>query len=141
MEPLSSTASVIAVVSIAIQLADSTKQLCAFWSSIKEAPDEVQTIATEVKILSSIFSEMALEAQRVPPDETLCRVLKACADISEKLRVLTNDLEPGFASKSLTARKWTAFRAVWKSGKCTKIQDALERLKSTTILAQHNQHR
>ena len=114
MEPLSSTASVIAVVSIAIQLADSTKQLCAFWSSIKEAPDEVQTIATEVKILSSIFSEMALEAHRVPPDETLCRVLKACADISELLKkasLLENGPLSGPSGKVGSAQK---SRMLWR---------------------------
>ena len=140
MDGLSSGASVIAVVSLAIQLADSVKQLCEFWSSVNGAPGHIRSIATELELLSSILANIALEAQRVGPDKSLSGVLRSCTDKVKILTVLTNDLEPGFASRMLRLRKWTAFKAVIKREKVEKLQDGIERLKSSLLLAQQYHH-
>ena len=141
MDGLSGAASGIAVISLALQLGGSIKHLYDFWGSVKEAPDEIHAITTDLSLLLSVLTEMAVEEQYSVPDPTLTTVLKACCDKAEKLVFITNDMEPGFASKSLRIRKWTAFRAVWKGERLQKFQKVLEGLKMTLMLAQQNHDR
>ena len=141
MDGLSGAASGIAVVSLALQLGDSIKQLYDFWHSVKEAPDHVRTIATELSLLSSVLTEMAFEEQHLEPDQTLTTALEACHDRVKTLTHITNLLEPGFTSRSLRIRKWTAFKAVFKAEKIQNFQKMLDGLKITLMLAQQNHHR
>lgn len=71
----------------------------------------------------------------------LNKVLETCCDRVKKLTRITGDLEPGFASRSLRVRKWTAFKAALKGEKIQKFQGILEGLKSTLMLAQQSHHR
>ena len=141
MESLSAAASGIAVVSVAIQLADSVKKLHVFWCSVKEAPDDVRDIANDLVLLSAVLTQIAHEAQHSDPDITMVYALGGCQDKVRRLLAILNDIEPGFASKSLRIRKWTALRAVLKQGQLDKFQKALDRLKSTLVLAQQTQIR
>ena len=52
MEGLSAAASVIAVSSLAFQLAEGTKKLFEFWDSIQNAPEEVNDIKLELESLT-----------------------------------------------------------------------------------------
>ena len=54
MDVLSATSSVIAVISLAIQLGDKTKKLCDFWKDMKGAPQEVEQIISDVSITASL---------------------------------------------------------------------------------------
>ena len=141
MEGLSAAASGIAVVSVAIQLAESFKKLSDFWKSIKEAPEDIRAISTDLDLVSSVLAEIANETQHVQPDDTLIAVLNACWDKVKLLTGIVNQIEPGFASTSLRLRKWTAFKAVLRRGELIKFQEALERLKSTLLLVQQNQYK
>ena len=141
MDGLSGTASGMAVVSLAIQLGVSIKKLCEFWTSVKEAPDDVRAITADLHLLSSVLAEIASEEQHFDPDPTLETALKACGDHVAKLVRIANDMEPGFASKKPRIRIWTAFRAVIKGESIQKSQRILEGLKSTLTLALHNHHK
>lgn len=141
MDGLSSAASVIAVVSLAVQLADTAKQLCDFWTSIKDAPEDIRTIVADLELLNGVLAEMASESQHTGPDKTLTAVLQSCAGKLKSLTALTANLEPGFASKSLRTRKWTAFKFVLKGEKLRRFQEVLESLKSTLVLGQQNRQR
>ena len=141
MDGLSGAASGMAVVSLALQLSSSIKQLYDFWDSVKEAPDNIRTITTDLNLLSSVLAEMAFEEQHFGPDQILTSVLQACCDRVKKLTHITRDMEPGFASRSLRIRRWTAFKAVLKTEKILRFQHVLERLKITLILAQQSYHR
>lgn len=55
MEGLSAAASGIAVVSIAVQLANSIKSLCEFWGSVQDAPDDIRAIVKELGLLSAVL--------------------------------------------------------------------------------------
>ena len=114
MDGLFAAASVVGVVSLAVQLGDSIKKLRDFWDPVKEAPDHVHAITTGLSLLSSVLTEIAFEEQHCGPDYTLTRVLEACRGRVNKLPNIINDMEPGFASTSLRMRKWTAFKAVLK---------------------------
>ena len=141
MEVLSATASGIAVVSLAFQLAESVKKLYDYWNSIKEAPEDIEAISMDLELLSSILTQIAHEAQHVEPDSNLVPALNGCW---VKVRILTtilNEIEPGFASTSLRVRKWTALKAVFKRGQLKKFQEALGSLKCTLLLVQQNQYR
>ena len=141
MDGLSAAASGIAVVSIAIQLAESVKKLCDFWDSIKEAPDDVRAISTDLEILSKVLAQIAHESQNQEPDATLVAALQGCSVKVRTLDEIVSDIEPGFSSKRFRVRKWTALRAVLKHGQVVKFQGALESLKVTLLLAQQNQSR
>ena len=141
MDPFSAAASGMTVVSLAFQLGQSIKQLHDFWDLIGEAPDDIHAIQEDLGLLSSVLAEMANEVQHSGPDQMLTRALKACCDRANKLTGITNDMEPGFASRSLRIRKLTAFKAVLKGEKIHKFQEVLEGLKSTLILAQQSNNR
>lgn len=97
MDGLSSAASGFAVISLAIQLADGVKKLCDFWNSVKDAPEDIQGVIADLRLLLIVLTEMAVEDQHVESDSALAAVLKACNDKIHRLADLTNDLEPGFA--------------------------------------------
>ena len=141
MEGLSAATSGIAVVSVAVQLAESFKKLYDFWKSIKEAPENIRAISVDLEILSNVLVQIADEAQHVEPDVTLIAALNACCVNAKTLTMLLNEIEPGFASKRSCVRKWTALKAVMKQGELIGFQEALDRLKVTLLLVQQNQHR
>lgn len=141
MEGLSAAASAIAVASLAIQLAENVKKLCDFWNSIKEAPEDIRAISTDLDLLSSVLTQIAYETQHVEPDATLVAALHGCSIKVNKLATLLNEIEPGLASTRSHLRKWTAFKAVLKHGQLMKFQEALEKLKGTLLLVQQNQNR
>lgn len=140
MDGLSAAASGIAVASIALRLADSVKQIYDFWTSVKEAPDDIRTITEDLRVLSSILARIEKEAGQVEPDATLEAALNGCMLNVKILTSLLNDIEPGFASTRSRVRKWTAFKAVLKRGQLVKFQGALEGMKSTLliVLAEHD---
>lgn len=140
MDGLSAAASGMAVVSLALQLGESIKQLYDFWGSVKDAPEDIRAITTDLGLLSSVLAEMASEEQHSGPDPTLTAVQQACRDKVRKIAKLTDEMEPGFASKSPRIRKWSAFKAVLKGEKIQKLQKVLDGLKSTLMLAQLNHH-
>lgn len=140
MDGLSSAASITAVVSLAFQLAHSAKQLCDFWTSIKDAPEDIRTIVADLELLTSVLAEMASEAQHTGPHTTLAAVLHSCTGKLKSLTALTNNLEPGFDSKSSRIRMWTAFKFILKGERLRRFQEVLESLKSTLVLAQQNRH-
>jgi hypothetical protein len=78
MDVLSGPASVIAVVSLAIQLAENAKKLYEFWHSIDEAPQSIREIAAELKLLSNVLSNIAVNDQRYGPNETTTSALESC---------------------------------------------------------------
>ena len=141
MDGLSAAASGIAVVGIAIQLADSVKKLCDFWDSVKEAPDDIRMILTDLRLLSNVLAEIAYEEQHAEPDITLPLALNRCWSYVNILTALLDKMEPGFASRSCCVRKWTAVKAVMKSRDLAKFQEALERMKCTLLLVQQHRSR
>ena len=141
MEGLSASASAIAVVSIAFQLADSVSKLCDFWNSIEEAPEDIRAVSADLELLSGFLAQISCEAQHVEPDPTLIAALNGCSMKIEALAMILSEIEPGFGSRSLRVRKWTAFKAVLKHGQIVKFQEVLDRLKCTLLLVRQNQDR
>ncbi|KAG8533003.1 uncharacterized protein KY384_001785 [Bacidia gigantensis] len=133
-------ASAFAVVSLALQLAESVKKLYEFWDSVVEAPRHIQATTTDLKVLQSILCCIADDAQHTQPDELLTNVLQSCnGKVASLLRIL-GEIDPGFASSKLHTRKWTAIKTVRMSAKLQKFQDTVEKLKVSLLLAQQTHY-
>ena len=141
MEGLSAAASGIAVISVAVQLAESFKKLCDFWKSIKEAPEDIRAISVDLEILSNVLTQIAHETQHVEPDTTLIAALNGCCVKVKILNKVLNEIEPGFSSTKYRVRQWSALKAVLKRGELLKFQVALDRIKATLLLVQQHQNR
>ncbi|KAL8905275.1 MAG: hypothetical protein Q9207_002746 [Kuettlingeria erythrocarpa] len=141
MDGLSTAASGLAVVSIAIQLADGIKKLHDFWTSITEAPEEIKESLLELELLSSVLTQIAHDQQRHEPDTTLTNALSGCCAMVNRLATILGEIEPGFASTSSRIRSWTAVKAALKQKTLKKFQDGLERLKTMLSLALQLQNR
>ena len=140
MDVLSTAASVAGVASIAVQLADSAKKLYDFWSSVKDAPDTIQRMTTDLQLLSDVLSRIALEAQSSRPDDTIVAHLRNCNVKLQSIVDLINKFEPGFASESFSIRKWSAVKAALKDEKLEKLLSAVESAKTTLIIVLQTSH-
>ena len=134
MDPLSGAASVFAVVSLAIQLADGIGKVYTVWGVIKDAPPAVRRIATDLGLLSEVLAEIADDGQLIKLDGRLAGALDDCQSIVQELTSMIEELERRLGSKKkIIDRKWTAVKAV---DKLKKNQRKLESMKSTLQSAQ-----
>ena len=135
---METAAGVFAIVSLAIQLAENMKKLSDFWSSVKEAPSDVQAIVDDLDLLCDVLESIASEAHWTESDVLLERILQRCTEYIEKLDAILQEVQPGFASTKRPVRQWTAIKLVVKSDKIKKFQLILDRLKGTLMLVQQN---
>jgi hypothetical protein len=136
MEGLSVGASAIAVVSIAIQLSDSIKKFSDFIDSAKEAPENVESILSELRFLSSILEDIRL--QQSSPLNTNTSAANRLTDLQQKITTfaaLANRYRPSLNSKDRRIQKWTAMKVAFKSEKFKKFSDSLNQEKLNLILA------
>ena len=138
MDGLSAAASVIAVASLAFQLAESTKNLFEFWDSVQHAPEEINDIKSELESLRNVLEQIGHEAQHQPSSPSTASALRLCSRKINTIRSLTADIESGFTCSRIRTRKWSALRAAFKREKIEKVQNSLNRLKATLILVLFN---
>ncbi|KAL8783376.1 MAG: hypothetical protein Q9213_004695, partial [Squamulea squamosa] len=141
MDGSPAVASGIAIASIAIQLADSVKKLHEFWSSVKEASEDIRAISLDLETLATVLTCIAFESQRARPDVILAAALEHCSLQVKQLTMILNAAEPGFASASTRVRYWTALKTVMKQRQVKKFQRALDRAKVNLLLVQQHQIR
>jgi HPt (histidine-containing phosphotransfer) domain-containing protein len=89
MDGLSGAASVIGVVSLAIQLADSVKKLLNFWDSVQNAPDNVKAMAKGLRVLSVVLDNIETHQKLHGEDQTTTELLDSCRDHVTALMNLT----------------------------------------------------
>lgn len=134
MDGLSTAASLIAVTSLAFQLAEQTRKLFEFWDSIQHAPEEINNIKSELESLRSVLEQIGHEAQHQPSSPSMASALRLCSGKIDTIRSLTADFESGLTCSRIRTRKWSALRAVFKREKIEKVQNSLDRLKATLVL-------
>ncbi len=138
MDGLSAAASLMAVTSLAFQLAHTTKQLFEFWESIQDAPEDIRKIKSDLEFLTKVLEYIAREARQQSPDHLMESALRLCSDKIDTIMSLTLALEPNFASGKLVVRKWGAFRLVLKRDKFKQLRKSLDRMKDTLMMVQIN---
>lgn len=141
MEALGGAASVISVASLAIQVCEELKKVHDFWQSVKEAPDDVARISTEINLCITWVTIIATNYQRqgfnhgslneVAATDTLKLCLKAALDMNDEFK----DLESRF-SKGLLCRKWASVKFVFRKDKTEKVMIRVERMKTLLIIVQ-----
>jgi hypothetical protein len=133
MDPLSVAASCLTVVALPIQVAEGAKRLYNFWRNVKDAPDEVKTLVSELGILSEVLDKLQRRYQN-PLAAT--SPLFSCNNFIQKLTTITRRLEPGFESGSQRARTWASVKTALKRRDIESILGSLRDAKVTLILAQ-----
>ncbi len=138
MDGLSAAASVMAVTSLAFQVAHTTKQLLEFWESIQDAPEDIRKIKSDLEFLTKVLEHIAREVRQQSPDPLMESALRLCSDKIDTIMSLTLTLEPHFASEKLVICKWGAFRLVLKRDKFKQLRKSLDRMKETLMMVQIN---
>lgn len=78
MEGLAAASSVIAVVSIAVQLADSIQKLCDFWESVQDAPEEIRGVIDDLKVLQLVVDELRHNEEMFGPRAIVTQSIQGC---------------------------------------------------------------
>ena len=138
MDGLSAAASVMAVTSLAFQLAHTTKQLFEFWESIQDAPEDIRKIKSDLEFLTKVLDHIAREARQQSPDPLMESALRLCSEKIDTITSLTLAFEPNFASGKLVIRKWGAFRVILKRDKFKQLRKSLDGMKETLMMVQIN---
>jgi hypothetical protein len=142
MEGLSAASSVIAVVSLAIQIGASIQKLCDFWDVVEDGPKGVRAILTDLHVVSNVLEDIRCDASLFKPHSRALNAcltaLDGCRESVEALSAIVNDLQPGFSSQNGTAKKFTALKIAWKADKIRRFQESLRDMKITLTLARLN---
>lgn len=135
MDGLSAAASAIAVVSLAVQIAESLRELCDFWDSIQEAPEDIRAILNDLRLLELVIGDIRRSGEVHSADAVTSLALESCSQKVFSLVVVVNDIEPGFRAASRRKRGWSSFKAALKGGKLKRFRDSLSETKLTLLLA------
>lgn len=134
MDGLSAAASVITVGSIAVQLILSINKFYDFVKSVEDAPQEFRTIAKELKLLALTLESLRHGGTR-ENDLSTKAALDICKEKIERLLLIVQRYEPGFATRNKQKRRWNALKATFKTNEIHKIQKSIEEAKTTLLLA------
>jgi hypothetical protein len=145
MEVLSGTSSVVALVSLAIQLGDNIKKLCDFWQSMNGASKDIQLIIGDLSILADIAESIGEEARAPRPHtrslDTSLKALNQCRSGVEELRNIIYKYQPGLASPSPKVLAWTACKFTWQGENVRRFKEALRDTKLTLMLARQESNK
>ncbi|TVY81433.1 hypothetical protein LSUE1_G001778 [Lachnellula suecica] len=122
----------LAVVSVAVQLADGCIKLYMFWDSIKGAPEEVAGVMDDLLLLSTVLEDISSH-KRLAPSVTVG--LRCCLTKVRELNCIVEEFDLSFRSTSRRERLWSAFKATTKSKQLKRFRESLSETKSTLMLA------
>lgn len=141
MEALGGAASVIGVVSLAIQVCEDLEKIQDFWQSVKEAPDDVSRISTEIKLFITWLTIIANNYQRLgfnhggPNEVAATDTLKTCLATVHDMSDEVKDLDSRF-SKGPLSKRWASVGFVFRKDKMEKLMQQVERMKLLLIIVQ-----
>lgn len=130
---------VVGIASLAIQLADSIRKLRDFWSSVKDAPSDVQANITCLGLFCDVLEVIASDPSGIENDVLLEKTLSLCREYVGQLDTILQETRRGFASGKRSVRTWAAIRVVLNGDKIKKFHSILNMLKETLMLVQQNQ--
>lgn len=116
---------------------------CDFWESVEDAPDDINRLTRELKlltiILKSISRELTSGGTNTAQDSIVMDVLKmANEDISELHIIATQLASKIDPARGKVRRKWGQIRIVLKSDKIKKMKGHIESAKSLLVVAQNS---
>ncbi|WQF81183.1 Putative fungal domain of STAND protein [Colletotrichum destructivum] len=136
MEVLSGVSSGFAVVSLALQLAEKVTKIHDFWRSVRDAPDELGSIAAELEFLERVYIGIAHNAQRETIDPILTKALEDGQQEVTRFEALVSPLRKRCETESKLKRKWASIVAgVWRKEEVAEFRNSISRTKSTLLMA------
>lgn len=142
MEVLAATSSVLAVVSLALQLATTVQHLVDFWETVKDAPAEVEEIRSQLRVLSALLRSIEVDTKHSSDDDGSSLAhdcLLICQRSIFKLEKLSKKWNDEL-SRGGMRQKWSCVRKAMKEKELASYWDELERTKSTLLLYQSSRN-
>lgn len=141
MDVISGVASVFAVVSLAIQLAQSTQDVSRFLRSITDAPKEVDRLISLLEQLQLILDGVqALNTKQMEQDgvpdlrlSAIFTALQKCRNNLEPLESLLKKAKDRLKNSSKLARTWASFKFTLKK---KDVEDFQNRLQQAMLMIQ-----
>jgi vacuolar-type H+-ATPase catalytic subunit A/Vma1 len=131
MDPLSFTASVISVGTVAVQGANTLRKAVAFWDSIQDAPKDIDRLSQEASLLANIFDDIDRDFKlgKIPSqlhDNYLIAMRLAKEDLNE-LTDLIDKLSGKLASSTSTVKRhWAKLQITLKDEKISKMRNKFQ---------------
>lgn len=148
MDPLSTAASGIAVVSLALQLIQSVDNINTCIRKVKDAPKELTRLTERLERLGALLTDVdhliqqraAVQAHTAPPSETISCCLRSCQEILAPLKTIVDDFTKLQArSRSTASRIKSDIRFSMKTRDITsieaRIQDEISSLTTAVVVA------
>jgi len=133
MDPLSTAASGIAVISLTIQLAGSVREIHRFLRSINEAPNELKRLIDLLEQLDLILDGIgALQSKQKDQDgvpnmhAAVIRALQKCQSRLELLAGVVDKAKNGLNKSSKVSRTWASLKLTLKKRDMDEFESRLE---------------
>ena len=134
-------ASGISIGTLAVQIVGSFQHILDLHSTIKDAPENIQSLLKEIELLGNVLSE--IEDEETQPTQTqtsstrqaVCTTTKYYQEAADCISHVKRDIAGYFPSKSSRRRYWIAVKTVMKEKELIKCLMRLERAKSLLNLA------
>jgi len=128
MDGLSAAASGIAVVSLAIQLVDSVREIRRFFRALKDAPEELSRL---LDLLDHMELMLGYIVKLVDPDSdispSVLKAIQTCEKALNKLYVLIQKVKRNSTAQTPLKRSLGFFRLVCKKQEVEEIEKQLDR--------------
>lgn len=133
MDCLSVAASIAGVISLAMQLSQTTCKLIAFLDTVKEAPTEIGRLNDLLKLVFGMSASVvnALEYQRkqrgeaAPGNEHLCEVLIICLKRLIPIQHIVDEVEAHQTRSNVIAKSWIKVKAALKKDEIMELERQL----------------
>jgi len=135
MDGLSAGASVLAVLSLAIQMGDSAHTLVRFLETIADAPAEVKRLRDLIDLVFAIATGVRSQLQShqrfysgsLTGEGTICTALLACQGQLDQIQTLLSKVEDVESGRTLVSRSWARFRLALKKDDIADFEERLGR--------------
>jgi len=143
MEALAAASSVLAVVSVAIQLTSSIQKLVSFWDTIQDAPASVLELTSHLRVLGALIGAIEIDLKgkiihdaRGADDAALAKdCLGICLLSVGKLEALTRELDGVLQGRGVK-RRWACLKKAFREKKLEGCWAEVERAKCLLLLYQ-----
>ena len=135
-EALGVAGSVVSFIGLAGQVAQGVNYLCAFFDSVQDAPSDIRSLSSDLKVLGTILDEVGRDGIE---SASLTAALKRCKDVIEDLESLVQKSKLTI-EQSKARRLWSQMSTAFRNEKFRKHIEKLEGSKSTLLHAKLQAH-
>lgn len=138
MEVLGGVSSVLAVVSLALQLGSNIQKLVGFWDSVKEAPEDIHQLKSQLGVLGELLRCIEVDTRgslKPRAADIGVQCLQVCNMSVSKLERVTAELNRGLNGNGVK-RRWTCLRKTLRERQLAAYWVEVERAKSMLIMYQ-----